>query len=149
MTKIYNAAGVSRVRADQPFKLRMATDIEWRRFDLARGQHVDVTLINLPEAMDKVQAVQFLQTAPEFADNAEAQAVFVDYLTTKGVIERPKKKRGRPAKARVEDAAAAETTETAAADGLTDELTDAAAETPVVQEALAATEDTPEFEPEH
>lgn len=145
MTKIYNAAGVSRVRADQPYRLRMATDIEWRRFDLARGQHVDVTLVTLPNEMDKVQAVQFLQTAPEFADNAEAQAVFVEYLTTKGVIERPKKKRGRPAKAKTEDAAVAETTETEAADGLGDELTEAAADTPAVQAAV--TETAAEFEP--
>ena len=144
MTKIYNAAGVSRVRADQPFKLRMATDIEWRKFDLARGQHVDVTLVALPESMDKIQAVQFLQTAPEFAGNEEAQAVFTAYLMSKGVIEKPKKKRGRPAKAKVEEAAG---TETPAADGLGDELVDAAAETPAVQAVVE--ENTVEFEPEH
>lgn len=147
MTKIYNAAGVSRVRADQPFKLRMATDIEWRKFDLARGQHVDVTLVTLPESMDKIQAVQFLQTAPEFAGNEEAQAVFTAYLMSKGVIERPKKKRGRPAKAKVEAEAAAEGTEAPAADGLGDELVDAAAETPAVQAVVE--ENTVEFEPEH
>lgn len=145
MTKIYNAAGVSRVRDGAPLKLRMATDIEWRKFDLARGQHVDVVLVNLPEAMDKVQAVQFLQTAPEFADDAEAQAVFVAYLTTKGVIERPKKKRGRPAKAKVEAEAAAEGTEAPAADTPSDELAEAAADTPAVQAAVEAA--TEQFEP--
>ena len=142
MTKIYNAAGVSRIRADQPLKLRMATDIEWRKFDLARGQHVDVTLVTLPEAMDKIQAVQFLQTAAEFVDNAEAQEVFTAYLMSKGVIERPKKKRGRPAKVRVEEAAG---TEAPAADGLGDELTQAATDAPAVVEAAQAVE---QFEPD-
>jgi len=146
MTKIYNAAGVSRARAGDALKLRMATDIEWRKFDLARGQHVDVVLVNLPEAMDKVQAVQFLQTAAEFVDDAEAQAVFVAYLTSKGVIEKPKRKRGRPAKALVEAEAGAEGTEALAADTPSDELAEAAADTPAVQEAVEAA--TEEFEPE-
>jgi hypothetical protein len=134
MTKTYNAAGVSRTGAGAPLKIRMATDIEWRKFDLERAQHVDIQLVALPGEMSKTDAVVFLQTAAEFVDNAEAQAVFTAYLTNQGVIERPKKPRGRPAKAKVEAVAEVVTAD----DQPSQELIDAVTETPLLADETAA-----------
>jgi phenylpyruvate tautomerase PptA (4-oxalocrotonate tautomerase family) len=144
MTKTYNAAGVSRVRADQPLKIRMATDIEWRKFDLARAGHVDVTLIELGAEMTKTDAVVALAASAQFAENTEAQEVFTAYLMSKGVIERPKKPRGRPAKAKVAEQVAEPVAETTAELQPSQELIDAVTET--MSETAVESQET-EFEP--
>lgn len=137
--KQFNTVGVSRQHGE--IKIRMANDIEWRKFMLTKEGHTDILLVDLGETMSKTEAVQKALTLPEFADHAEAQAVFTKYLTAQGVIEKVKKPRGRPAKAKAEDAAAEATTadageaqqeaaaEDVAADEPTEALVDAVAET--------------------
>ncbi len=107
MTNIatFNAVGVSRQFGK--LKIRMANDIEWRQFMLKREGHVDIQLIQLGEQMTKVDAIQVAAAATTTAEDgalvpvfgAEAQACFTKYLEQMGVIEKPKKRRGRPAKA--------------------------------------------------
>ena len=109
MTNIttFNAVGVSRQFGK--LKIRMANDIEWRQFMLKREGHTDIQLIALGEQMPKADAVQLAMTATAIQDDgslapvfgAEAQECFVKYLQSVGVLERPKQKRGRPAKAAV------------------------------------------------
>lgn len=118
MTNIatFNAVGVSRQFGK--LKIRMANDIEWRQFMLKREGHEDIQLIALGEQMSKADAVQLAVSAttmqadgslaPTFG--AEAQECFTKYLTQVGVIEKPKAKRGRPAKAAEAPAQAEEAT---------------------------------------
>jgi hypothetical protein len=112
MTNIatFNSVGVSRQFGK--LKIRMANDIEWRQFMLKREGHTDIQLIQLGEQLSKVEAVQRAQTATTIAEDGslvptfgdEAQACFTRYLEQMGVIEKPKKKRGRPARAVAEAA---------------------------------------------
>jgi len=125
--KQFNTVGVSRQFGE--IKIRMANDIEWRKFMLTKEGHVDILLVDLGETMSKADAVQKALTLPEFADHAEAQAVFTKYLTAQGVIEKVKKPRGRPAKAVAAEAEAEAETADAEAGEVTDALVDAVAET--------------------
>lgn len=128
--KQFNTVGVSRQFGD--IKIRMANDIEWRKFMLTKEGHTDILLVDLGETMSKTAAVQKALALPEFADHAEAQAVFTAYLQAQGVIDKPKKPRGRPAKAVVADADAAQTlavTDEPAAETPTEALVEAVAET--------------------
>jgi hypothetical protein len=116
MTNIatFNAVGVSRQFGK--LKIRMANDIEWRQFMLKREGHVDIQLIQLGEQMPKIEAVQLAMAATTTAEDgaltpvfgAEAQECFTKYLQSVGALERPKKKRGRPAKAEVQPEPVAE-----------------------------------------
>jgi len=131
--KQFNTVGVSRQFGE--IKIRMANDIEWRKFMLTKEGHVDILLVDLGETMSKADAVKKALTLPEFADHAEAQAVFTKYLQAQGVIEKPTKPRGRPAKAKAEDAVA----EAPAAEAETAAVTEALVE--AVAETLAETAD--------
>lgn len=106
MTNIatFNTAGVSRQFGK--LKIRMANDIEWRQFMLKHEGHTDIQLVAFGAQMPKTELIQLAMAhttevdgvaAPTFG--AEAQACFVKYLQDQGVIERPKQKRGRKAKA--------------------------------------------------
>jgi hypothetical protein len=134
MTNIatFNAVGVSRQFGK--LKIRMANDIEWRQFMLKREGHEDIQLIALGEQMSKADAVQLAVSAttvqadgslaPTFG--AEAQECFTKYLQQVGVIEKPKAKRGRPAKAVAEPQAEQETpTDTPEADEPSEALVEA------------------------
>jgi hypothetical protein len=125
--KQFNTVGVSRQFGE--IKIRMANDIEWRKFMLTKEGHVDILLVDLGETMSKTDAVQKALTLPEFADHAEAQAVFTKYLQAQGVIEKPAKPRGRPAKAKAEDAVAEAPAAEAEAAAVTEALVEAVAET--------------------
>lgn len=132
--KTFNTVGVSRQFGK--IKIRMANDIEWRQFMLTKEGHVDILLVNLGEQVSKEDAVLRAMELPEFENHEEAQAVFHDYLVKAGVIEKPKKKRGRPAKAA--DAAPAEaalTDDTTLADTLSEieELAELAADAPALE----------------
>lgn len=59
-------------------KVRFANDV-MRVKVLAKNGHTDIELIELPEAMLKVDAAKFLATLPEF-QSAEAQATIAEYL---------------------------------------------------------------------
>ena len=141
MTNIatFNTAGVSRLFGK--LKIRMANDIEWRQFMLKHEGHTDIQLVAFGAQMPKTELIQLAMAhttevdgvaTPTFGD--EAQACFVKYLQDQGVIERPKQKRGR--KARAETVAEAETVadadaqsesvaEEAAADAPTEALVEA------------------------
>jgi hypothetical protein len=114
MTNIatFNAVGVSRQFGK--LKIRMANDIEWRRIMLTKEGHTDIQLISLGEQLTKIEAVTLAVAATSIQDDgslaatfdAEAQECFVKYLQSVGAMERPKKARGRKAKAdQVEPAA--------------------------------------------
>jgi hypothetical protein len=114
MTNIatFNTVGVSRQFGK--IKIRMANDIEWRRIMLTKEGHTDIQLISLGEQLTKIEAVTLAVAATSIQDDgslaatfdAEAQECFVKYLQSVGAMERPKKARGRKAKAdQVEPAA--------------------------------------------
>ena len=101
MTNIatFNTVGVSTQYGK--VKIRMANDIEWRQFMLRHEGHTDIQLVQLGRQMPKTEAVQLAMThttGDELTFGTDAQACFVKYLQDQGVIERPKLKRGRPAK---------------------------------------------------
>ena len=133
--KTFNTVGVSRQHGK--IKIRMANDIEWRQFMLTKEGHVDILLVNLGEQLSKEEAVLRAMELPEFENHEEAQAVFHDYLVKAGVIEKPKKKRGRPAKAKAEAPAdAAEDTTTTLAETLDEVAALAAAAEETVADAV-------------
>jgi len=115
MTNIatFNTAGVSRQYGK--LKIRMANDIEWRQFMLKHEGHTDIQLIAFGQQLPKTELLQLAMAhttvvdgveAPTFG--AEAQDCFVKYLQSVGVIDKPKLKRGRKAKAEADVAEAAE-----------------------------------------
>jgi hypothetical protein len=144
--KTFNTVGVSRQFGK--IKIRMANDIEWRQFMLTKEGHVDILLVNLGEQVSKEDAVLRAMELPEFENHEEAQAVFHDYLVKAGVLQKPKKKRGRPAKAvAAAPEADAEVTESTLADTLAEvaELAEAAADAPALE--VETVVEAAEFEP--
>ncbi len=91
--KLYTVAGVSKL--DGEYKVRFANDV-LRIKVLAKHGHEDITLVELPEAMTKVEAAKFIKTVDEFAGVA-AQAAIADYLDRKD--EKPAKVAAPKAKA--------------------------------------------------
>ena len=85
MSKTFKFAGVSK-RAGA-FKARFAND-QMRVKVLAKSGHTDINLIELPEAMTKLDAVKFIQNLDEFANVVE-QVAIADYLDRKD--EKPAK----------------------------------------------------------
>jgi hypothetical protein len=77
--KLFTVAGVSKL--DGEYKVRFANDV-LRIKVLAKHGHEDITLVELPEAMTKLDAVNFIKTVDEF-ENASAQAAIADYLDAK------------------------------------------------------------------
>ena len=91
--KLYTVAGVSKL--DGEYKVRFANDV-LRIKVLAKHGHEDITLVELPEAMTKVEAVKFIKTVDEFS-GVNAQAAIADYLDRKD--EKPAKTAAPKAKA--------------------------------------------------
>lgn len=77
--KLFTVAGTSKL--DGEVKVRFANDV-MRIKVLAKHGHEDINLIELPEAMTKLQAVEFLKTVDEFSSAAD-QAAIADYLDAK------------------------------------------------------------------
>ena len=77
--KLFTVAGVSTL--DGETKVRFANDV-LRIKVLAKHGHEDITLVELPEPMSKVDAVKFIKTVDEFAGVA-AQSAIADYLDRK------------------------------------------------------------------
>lgn len=104
--KVFTVAGTSKL--DGEMKLRFANDV-MRVKVLAKHGHEDITLVELPEAMDKVSAAKFIKGLDEFQGVAE-QAAIDDYLDRNG--EKPAKakpaKEAAPAKSKKDKVKAAE-----------------------------------------
>ena len=65
------------------YKVRFATD-EKRIAALSKDGQVDIRLVPLPEAMDKLDAARFISTLDLFQD-AEAQYCILEYIKTEEV----------------------------------------------------------------
>ena len=102
--KLFTVAGTSKL--DGEVKVRFANDV-MRIKVLAKNGHEDITLIELPEAMTKLAATQFIQDLEEFQSEEQKLAI-ADYLERNA--EKPAKV-ARPRKAKEvksEDEAATE-----------------------------------------
>lgn len=78
-TKTFTVVGVSTIKGQT--KIRWANDV-MRVKVLHKHGHEGIMLIELPQAMDKISAVKFMSTVPEF-EGVEAQAVISEYLSRK------------------------------------------------------------------
>jgi len=74
--KLFTVAGTSKL--DGEYKVRFANDV-LRIKVLSKHGHEDITLVELPNAMTKVEAVRFIKGLDEFSGVA-AQAAIADYL---------------------------------------------------------------------
>ena len=110
--KLYTVAGTSKL--DGEYKVRFANDV-LRVKVLAKHGHEDITLIELPNAMTKLEAVKFIKTLDEFSGVA-AQAAIADYLDRKDEAPKTAKvaapKAKAPAKAKAAPKATAKVADT-------------------------------------
>jgi hypothetical protein len=74
--KLYTVAGTSTLNGET--KARFANDT-MRIKVLAKNGHTDITLVELPSEMTKVEAAKFLATLEEFS-GADAQEAIGEYL---------------------------------------------------------------------
>ncbi len=93
--KLFTVCGTSK-HPEHGFKVRFANDV-MRVKNLAKSDHTDIILIELPEAMTKLAAVQFIKGIPEFEGVSEQSAI-ADYLDRKD--EKPAKAAKAPAPAK-------------------------------------------------
>jgi len=75
--KLFNVAGTSK-HPTLGHKVRFANDI-LRVKNLTKSGHTDILLVELAQAMSKLDAVNFIRTLDEFSGVAE-QAAIADYL---------------------------------------------------------------------
>lgn len=87
MAKLFTVVGVSRLRAQDPFKLRVANgSAKGRAKRLERCGHVDVSLF-ATEAMSKDQALVWLASEhPKLAAQLKAKAVKAPKAAAKAVV---------------------------------------------------------------
>lgn len=95
--KVFTVAGTSKLEGEM--KVRFANDV-MRVKVLAKHGHTDITLVELPNAMSKLEAAKFIQSLDEFQGVAE-QAAIADYLdrNDEKPAKAPKAKAEKPAKA--------------------------------------------------
>jgi len=101
----FTVAGVSKHKGE--FKVRFANDM-LRTKNLTKSGHTDITLVELPKAMLKLDAIKYIATLDEF-DNVAARAAIADYLDRKDVApnapavkaDPAAKKATKPVKAKV------------------------------------------------
>jgi len=74
--KTFTVAGTSKHNGG--FKVRFANDL-MRTKNLTKSGHTDIILIELPRAMSKIDAVNFIATQSEF-DNVGSKSAIMDYL---------------------------------------------------------------------
>jgi hypothetical protein len=77
--KQFTVAGVSKL--DGEYKVRFANDI-MRTKVLQKHNHTDIRLVDLPRAMDKYAAIEFLKTEASMQDS-HAQSAIAEYLDEK------------------------------------------------------------------
>lgn len=96
--KQFTVAGVSKL--DGEYKVRFANDI-MRTKVLQKHGHSDIRLVDLPRAMDKYSAIEFLKTEATMQD-AHAQSAIAEYLDEKApkATKAPKAKTGPAIKAK-------------------------------------------------
>jgi|LakMenE01Jun11ns_1017448.scaffolds.fasta_scaffold9955854_14 hypothetical protein len=82
----FTVAGTSKHKGE--FKVRFANDL-MRTKNLTKSGHTDITLVELPQAMLKLDAIKYIATLDEF-DNVGAKTAIMDYLDRKD--EAPKAK---------------------------------------------------------
>jgi len=75
----FTVAGVSQHKGE--FKVRFANDM-LRTKNLTKSGHTDITLVELPKAMLKLDAIKYIATLDQF-DNVAARAAIADYLDRK------------------------------------------------------------------
>lgn len=87
--KLFTVAGTSKL--DGEMKVRFANDV-MRIKVLAKHGHEDITLIELPNAMTKLEAVKFIQSLDEFQGVAEQSAIgdYLDRNTEGPATKQPK-----------------------------------------------------------
>jgi hypothetical protein len=74
--KTYTVAGTSKLNG--AYKVRFANDI-MRTKNLTKSGHTDIVLVDLPKAMLKRDAVEYIATLDEF-DNVGSKSAIMDYL---------------------------------------------------------------------
>jgi hypothetical protein len=96
--KQFTVAGVSKL--DGEYKVRFANDI-MRTKVLQKHGHSDIRLVDLPRAMDKYSAIEFLKTEATMQD-AHAQSAIAEYLDEKApkATKAPKAKASTAIKAK-------------------------------------------------
>lgn len=77
--KLFTVCGTSKL--DGEYKVRFANDV-MRIKVLNKHGHEDITLVELPKEMSKLDAVKFIQSLDEFS-NVNSQAAIADYLDRK------------------------------------------------------------------
>lgn len=102
----FTVAGVSKHKGE--FKVRFANDL-MRTKNLTKSGHTDITLVDLPSAMLKLDAVKYIATLDEF-NNVGAKAAIMDYLDRKdeapkaAAVKAPAVKAPKATKAKVAEA---------------------------------------------
>lgn len=84
--KTFTVAGTSKFK--DGFKVRFANDL-MRTKNLTKSGHTDIILVELPSAMQKLDAVKYIATLDEF-DNVGSKAAIMDYLDRKDVAPKSK-----------------------------------------------------------
>lgn len=102
--KLFTVAGTSTLNGES--KVRFANDV-MRIKVLAKHNHDDIILVELPNAMTKLEAVKFLKTLPEF-EGVREQSAIADYLDRKDEKPSTKAKPATKAKATTKVAVDAE-----------------------------------------
>lgn len=77
--KLFTVCGTSKL--DGEYKVRFANDT-MRIKVLNKHGHEDITLVELPSEMTKLDAAKFIQSLDEFS-NVNSQAAIADYLDRK------------------------------------------------------------------
>lgn len=84
--QVFTVAGTSKLNGE--YKVRFANDT-MRIKVLAKHGHEDIELIELPNAMTKLDAVKYLATRDEF-QTAGSQSAIADYLDRKDAAPKSK-----------------------------------------------------------
>ena len=100
--KLFTVCGTSVFNGEH--KVRWANDV-MRVKALAKCGNTDIVMVELPEAMTKQAAAEFIRDLPEFASDVQ-QATIAEYLegTQEKPAKEPRVKRERKVKATVEEA---------------------------------------------
>jgi hypothetical protein len=82
----FTVAGTSKLNGT--YKVRFANDL-MRTKNLTKSGHTDIVLVELPQAMTKLDAIKHIATLDEFM-TAGSKAAIMDYLDRKDVAPKAK-----------------------------------------------------------